>query len=167
MGERPAGHRALVRRLYESHGTSLYRYAVMLLADAVAAEDVVQQVFTSLLRHRGPIANEAHYLRRAVRNECYSHLRTRQRDMTRASDQSDRPLLEAVAPEGVATDQRIVLEQAIAGLPVEQREVIHLHVYEGWTFQQIAEASEESINTVAARYRYAISRLRRILMPDM
>ena len=64
-------------RLFEIHGPALYRYAVMLLADAAAAEDAIQQVFVSLLRRPAPIENEAHYLRRAVRNECYSMLRAR------------------------------------------------------------------------------------------
>jgi DNA-directed RNA polymerase specialized sigma24 family protein len=44
-----------VGRLYEIHGPALYRYAVMLLADPVAAEDTIQQVFASLLRQRGRI----------------------------------------------------------------------------------------------------------------
>ena len=58
----------LVGRLYDSHGAALYRYALMLLADHAAAEDALQQVFTSVLRQSGPIDNEAHYLRRSVRN---------------------------------------------------------------------------------------------------
>jgi RNA polymerase sigma-70 factor, ECF subfamily len=147
-------------RLFEIHGPALYRYAVMLLADAAAAEDAIQQVFVSLLRQRGPIENEAHYLRRAVRNECYSMLRARR---VRGATGTDRPLLEAIAAAPVAHDERIALEGAIRGLPPEQREVIHLHVFEGWTFQQVADASGESINTVAARYRYALAKLRETL----
>jgi RNA polymerase sigma-70 factor (ECF subfamily) len=58
-----------------------------------------------------------------------------------------------------------VLEAAIRGLSPEQREVIHLHVFEGLTFREIAEASDTSINTVAARYRYALEQLRKVLGP--
>ena len=45
--------RSLVGRLYDTCGASLYRYAVLLLGDAAAAEDVVQQVFAAILR-QGP-----------------------------------------------------------------------------------------------------------------
>ena len=159
MAERPAGHCALVRQLYEEHVASLYRYAVMLMADATAAEDVVQQVFTSLLRHPRRIDNPTHYLRRAVRNECYSQLRERQR----AALDHEARLLESVEPTDMAPDERIALERAIRDLSIEQREVVHLHVFEGWTFQQIADASDMSINTITARYRYALEKLRRIL----
>jgi RNA polymerase sigma-70 factor, ECF subfamily len=38
--------------------------------------------------------------------------------------------------------------------------VIHLHVFEGMTFQEAADAMGESINTIASRYRYAVEKLR-------
>lgn len=80
----PDDQRSLVGRLYDSYGASLYRYAVVLLADPVAAEDAVQQVFATILRQRVRVDNEKHYLRRAVRNECYSMLRRQRshREMT-------------------------------------------------------------------------------------
>jgi RNA polymerase sigma-70 factor (ECF subfamily) len=163
MPDRP-GETASARagRLYDELGVSLYRYAVMLLADAGAAEDAVQQVFAALLRHSGTIENEAHYLRRAVRNECYSMLRGRVRHGREATG---RPVLEPVAAEGVNHAERLALEAALRELPPEQREVVHLHVFEGWTFQEVADGCGESINTVASRYRYALTRLRDALAP--
>jgi len=38
--------------------------------------------------------------------------------------------------------------------------VVYLKIYEGKTFQQIADWGGVSINTVASRYRYAIEKLR-------
>ena len=71
-----------------------------------------------------------------------------------------RPLLEPVGADAVAPEERIALERALRALPVDQREVVHLHVFEGLTFREIAEQSGESINTVAGRYRYALARLK-------
>jgi RNA polymerase sigma-70 factor (ECF subfamily) len=45
-------------------------------------------------------------------------------------------------------------------LPPDQREVLHLHVYEGLTFQEIGDLAGLSINTIASRYRYALEKLR-------
>ena len=148
-----------VGRLYDTYGAALHRYAVMLLADPAAAEDAIHQVFAAILRRPPQLEDEAHYLHRAVRNECYSHLRRRQRDRE-ATDAG--AFLEPVVT-GVATDERIALEHAIRELSPEQREVIHMHVYEGFTFQEIADAVGDSINTVASRYRYALAHLREIL----
>jgi RNA polymerase sigma-70 factor (ECF subfamily) len=148
----------LVGRLYDEHGAALFRYALMLLADHAAAEDAVQQVFSAVLRQSGAPENPAHYLRRAVRNECYSALRRRQVEPVLRE-----PLLEPAVPERVHADERIALERAIVALPPEQREVIHLHVFEGMTFQEVADATGDSINTVASRYRYALEKLRTTL----
>lgn len=60
-------------------------------------------------------------------------------------------------------DDRLALERALRDLPAEQRDVIHLHVYEGMTFKEIADACGESLNTTAARYRYALARMKKSL----
>jgi RNA polymerase sigma-70 factor (ECF subfamily) len=57
----------------------------------------------------------------------------------------------------------MALETALASLPVEQREVVVLKVYEGLSFKEIAELTDISINTIASRYRYAIEKLRGVL----
>lgn len=159
---------AAVGRLYDRYGASLYRYALMILADAPQAEDAIQQVFAALLRGAAALRDEERYLRRAVRNECYSALRRRAADRAPLPDSGQdagrRPLLEP-RPYGRPPEERLALESAIRQLPPEQREVIHLHVFEGRTFQEIADAADESINTIAGRYRYALERLRRTLQP--
>jgi RNA polymerase sigma-70 factor, ECF subfamily len=142
--------------LYDRHGAALYRYAVMVLADPAGAADVVQTVFVSLLRQRGRPDCDDRYLRRAVRNECFSALRRRQRDVLASAS----PILEAVEAGRDRPDERLAIERALRELPPDQREVVHLKVFEGMTFQEIADVTGESINTVASRYRYAIEKLR-------
>ena len=65
--------------LYDRYGPSLYRYALMLLTDQAAAEDAVHEVFTAMLRSGASarLAFDERYLRRAIRNECFSMLRQR------------------------------------------------------------------------------------------
>ena len=153
---------SLVGRLYDQHGAALYRYALMLLADSAAAEDAVQQVFASILATgmAATIQRDREYLRRGVRNACYSMLRRR---VTRAEVGDGAPILEQIPGAGGTPDERVLLEQALRELTVDQREVVHLHVYEGLTFQEIATMQEASINTVAGRYRAALLRMRRHL----
>ncbi len=152
--------RLLVGRLYDAYGASLYRYAVLLLGDAGAAEDAVQQVFAILLREKPRLEDEASYLRRAVRNECYSQLRRWK--LWRKLFIMEKPLLEPLV-EAASSEERLALEHAIRELSPEQREVIYLHVFEGLTFREIAEAAQISINTVTARHRYALARLKQLL----
>ncbi len=147
---------ALVAGLYDRYGRGLCRYAAMLLADVADAEDVVQQVFAAMMT-AGQVREPEAFLRTAVRNASLSRLRQRRAART-ASDH----FLEPAAPE-CTLEERVALEAALRALPIEQREVVHLHVYEGMTFREVADTTGESINTVAARYRYALNKLRKLI----
>ena len=48
----------------------------------------------------------------------------------------------------------------LKGLPAPQREVVVLKIWQRMTFAQIAAVLEESPNTIAGRYRYAMARMR-------
>jgi RNA polymerase sigma-70 factor, ECF subfamily len=145
-----------IGELYERFGGSLYRYALMVLADPAAAADVVQAVFVAMLRRGVFPDSDERYLRRAVRNECFSALRRRRDDLLADAT----PILETVDAGRDCPDERLALERALRALPPEQREVVHFKVFEGMTFQEIADMTGESINTTASRYRYAIEKLR-------
>src|SRR5687767_4550009 len=107
----------LAGRLYAEHGPALYRYALVLLGDSAAAEDAVQQVFVALLkRDQGAdLDNEAHYLRRAVRNACCSAHR---HNGVRAAARDNGALLTPVEGSVVDTEQRLTLERGIRALPL-------------------------------------------------
>jgi len=148
-------------RLYDTFGAPLFRYALMLLGRREAAEDVIQQVFVALLdRGTGHVTDPLSYLRAAVRNACYSHLRAGRVRGAHLND--DDGLIEARpgADGPSSAEDRLTLQAGILGLPAEQREVIHLHVFEGLSFREVAAATGESPNTVASRYRYALGKLR-------
>jgi RNA polymerase sigma-70 factor, ECF subfamily len=149
--------------LYEQYGRRLYRYALLILADAVGAEDVVQDAFCRLAEMQGgrPGVMTLPYLTTIVRNECYSRLRHRRR----SPFVDAKPLLEPVA-EGTSSEERLMLEAALRALPPEQREAIYLKVYEGLTFAEIGQCCGISLNTAASRYRYAIDSLRTRLIED-
>ena len=146
--------------MFDNHGARLYRYAVLILADPAAAEDVVQDAFCQLARmqQRNAGAIALPYAIRVVRNACYTLLRKRRVRVSEA------PLLEAAAPDATEED-RLLLDEAVRRLPPEQREVVVLKIFDGLTFQEIADLSGVSINTAASRYRYAMAALRRALAP--
>lgn len=155
---------AALASAFDAHAGNLYRYALMILADHSAAEDVVQQIFVKLAGmddKLGQIESFNGYLRTAVRRECYNAISRRQRDRENRA----RPLLEPASNAAVDEDERLSLETALRALPPDQREIIHLKLYEAMTFRKIAEVLGISPNTAASRYRYAIERLRKRLDP--
>jgi RNA polymerase sigma-70 factor, ECF subfamily len=145
--------------LYEAHGVRLYRYALMILADAGAAEDAVHDAFCELSKAMArdqSLANPA-YLTTMVRNGCYSALRHRRRVADGTA-----MLIEPQSADATI-EERVMLDAALRELSAEQREVVFLKVFEGLTFHEIGERCGCSLNTAASRYRYALAALRRTL----
>jgi RNA polymerase sigma-70 factor, ECF subfamily len=161
MSSRPLGDEPgdRIGRLYDQYAAGLYRYALIVLADPAAAADAVQQVFVGLLRGSAVVESDERYLRRAVRNECFSTFRRRRRD----PDGARGTLLEAVPGRPDNPDERVAIEQAMRALSPVQREIVYLKVYEGLTFEEIANLLAESKNTIASRYRYALDKMREAL----
>jgi RNA polymerase sigma-70 factor (ECF subfamily) len=144
-----------VKAWYEKHGAALAAFACSYGLDFAAAEDVVQHVFLNLLRGsaaelRSPVA----YFYGAVRNGAINFHRTRRRET--ALPEGD----EWLVSRGKSREEILAVQQALQHLPEEQREVVFLRIWSGLTFQEIAEAMETPVNTVASRFRYALDKLR-------
>jgi RNA polymerase sigma-70 factor (ECF subfamily) len=60
----------------------------------------------------------------------------------------------------IDSEQLRQLNDALAQLPEQQREVIILHLQGAMKFKAIAESQSVSINTVQSRYRYGLDKLR-------
>jgi len=156
-----------IAALYAAHGPRLYRYAVLLLADRTAAEDAVQDVFVQLARafkHRSMSDISFAYLATTLRNTCYSMLRRRRGGPFRAAGEPRVGLIEPASADA-SEEERVLIDEVLRRLPAEQREVVYLKVFEGMTFQEIADRCGIGINTAGSRYRYAIEALRRALAP--
>ncbi len=54
-----------------------------------------------------------------------------------------------------------ILKELVQNLPEEQKEIILLRMYHNFSFKEIAEYTNESINTCLGRMRYALINLRK------
>jgi RNA polymerase sigma factor (sigma-70 family) len=137
------------------------------VADPRDAEDILQDVFSALVeanRLLMPIDHITGWLYRVARNRIIDLFRAR---AGRKEDSA--PLeLEHLLPSAAAgpddeyarTALLEALEQAIAELPPDQRDVFIGHELEGRSFKEMAAATGVSINTLLSRKRYAVLRLR-------
>lgn len=148
--------RTRIQRLYDQHGRVMLAYAISLLSDRSAAEDVLHEVFLKLLEGRAGIngSSPVPYLCRAVRNTAFNYRRDRAREVE--IDDNARWL---EAPSGME-DFGLALEQALRELPAEQREVVVLRTWGQLTFEEAADALDISPNTAASRYRYGLAKLK-------
>ena len=172
VGARSASRQ--VTELYEAHALSLARLALVMLGDAAAAEDVVQDAFLGLYRRWDRLADPAaaqSYLRTSVLNGCRTALRSRPRHGV-LSDGTDAheaalagPLLSLESAEATVVhgeEHRAVLA-AIRRLPARQREALVLRYYLDLTEDQTAEAMRVSRGTVKSATSRAVAAVGRMI----
>jgi RNA polymerase sigma-70 factor, ECF subfamily len=149
-----------VRRLYDRHGPALVGYACSFVRDAAVAEDVVHQVFLRLLSAeiRMPEVPVA-YVYRAVRNTALNVQRNELKNV--ALD----PQSSVFKHRGGNQEAALTLQNALAELPEEQREVVVMRAWSGLSLEEISTATGAPLNTVASRYRYGLEKLRDKLRP--
>jgi RNA polymerase sigma-70 factor (ECF subfamily) len=153
-------NRREVEQLYDAHGGALLAYARSFTGDHAQAEDLVHQVFASLLREdRSAPDVPLAYLYRSVRNAALNS----RRNGSREAPLEGAPAL--FVHRGGDQEAALALQAALQDLPQEQREVVIMRIWSGMTLEEIARATGQSVNTVASRYRYALAKLRERLTP--
>ena len=141
--------------------------------DAAEAEDILQEAFYELVaaaRLAQPVEQIGAWLLRVVRNRIIDRFRRKRPELLldRAGGADEERVLDELLPAADGTPEtaamRAVLldeiEAALEELPREQREVFIAQELDGLTFRELAERSGESINTLLARKRYGVLRLR-------
>jgi RNA polymerase sigma factor (sigma-70 family) len=122
----------------------------------------VHQLFLNLLRKETPTPDiPIAYLYRAVRNAALNAGRTGRRE-TLLADTSGLPVFQH---KNGNREAALTLQSTLSELPDEQREAVIMRIWSGLTLQEVAAATNVSLNTAASRYRYALEKLRERLKP--
>jgi RNA polymerase sigma-70 factor (ECF subfamily) len=158
-----------IERLYDEHTQALYAFLLSLTRDEADTRDLLQVVFVKLARDPELLAgvrDERAFLIRLAHNAAIDLIRRRgTRDKTR--EQFTAEIISPFAPTRDPDEQtfRAALAEALVELPSDQRAVVHLKLWDGLTFEQIAGALDIPLNTAASRYRYGLDKLRERLRP--
>ncbi len=158
-----------IERLYDEHAQPLYAFLLNLTRDEADTRDLLQEIFVKLARDPNllhGIREERAFLIRLAHNAAIDLMRRRgTRDRTKENFAA-----EFISPFAQTSDPdekffREELAVALGELPEDQRAVVHLKLWAGLTFEEIAAALEIPPNTAASRYRYGLDKLRERLRP--
>ena len=159
--------------LYERYSRILYSLAYRMVANHQVAEDLLQDAFLAVWRRATSYSPQSG----AARSWIVSIMHHRTIDYLRALRR--RSALKEATWEEVESDERIAfpdawdeawqnvqsakIREALMKLPTEQRMVIELAYFQGWTHSEIAEGCQIPLGTVKARMRLGLTRMRRVL----
>ncbi|MGH7950373.1 MAG: RNA polymerase sigma factor [Limisphaerales bacterium] len=148
-------HLIWFQRLYEAKAAGLILYGRALGLSHGEAEDVLQETFVALLQKPGLPLQPEHYCARSFRNRALNHRRSLWRRLTRELEA--RRWFEKSSSETPA--ERAAM-RCLAELPMEQREVIVLKIWNQYTFEEIGGLLDISPNTASGRYRYGLQKIK-------
>lgn len=163
-----------VELLYDRYGGVAFALAYRLLGERGSAEDVVQEAFLNVWRQgatydtrRGTVRT---WLLTIVHHRAIDQIRSAR--SKRGSDTVIDAALPLPAKEDTWTEvvqglEHERVQQAMATLPPEQRQVVDLAYYGGFTHSEIAQRVGIPLGTVKGRMRLALDKLRDVLhVPD-
>jgi RNA polymerase sigma-70 factor (ECF subfamily) len=165
--------------LVTRHRKPVYNFILRFVRDRAHAEDVLQETFLRLIKGAEAYERQARFttwLYTIARNLCIDasrrgkHRQMASLDAPAGADGDGQSLLERVGDGAAPADRQVIgrelqarMQEAIAALPEEQREIFLLRELADLQFNQIAEVVGCPENTVKSRMRYAVEKLREAL----
>lgn len=160
------GESAALADMYDQQADRVYDLALSLTGSHADACDVVQDVFVALPRII------VKYERRGSLEGWLQRVAARTALMQRRKAQLRREVKLTTTAEAGSTHVeaeafgRLILDQALAQLPIHQRDVVILKVIEGFSHAEVAEVLGIAKGTSVGRLYKARRRLRRWLEAD-
>ncbi len=160
-------------QLVEAYQDTVYHTAYRILGDSDSASDTTQEAFISAYKHLKDFREGSFraWLMRIVTNACYDFVRARKRrpadsleDLLTGDDEREPPDFvdsrEGPEDRAMRADMHRLLQQGISELPEDQRIVLVLADVQGFSYEEIAAATQANLGTVKSRLNRARLRLR-------
>lgn len=155
-----------VTELYHRWKQGLYRFAVRLITDPVAAEDIIHDAFVTLIEEHASVRNPAalrSWLYSIVRNEAFALLNKNKRH--RPLDEQDEYIFDGENSATVIENDEVKqqIELALEQMLPQYKEVLLLREYEALNYEEIAAVTGSTVSSVKSR----LFKARKALMTKM
>lgn len=160
--------------LVSRYQEQIYNYVLSLVRDRQLTDDIFQDTFVKIIKviKSGVYKDEGKFIQFAMRiahNLVIDHFRKENRIPLVESSSEDynyvdnAPITDPSVEQGMIVDQiHSDLRKMVEMLPLEQKEVLRMRIYDDLSFKEIADITNVSINTALGRMRYALINLRKM-----
>jgi len=143
-----------VEDAYRRYGPMVLRRCRQMLKDEQASTDAMQDVFVQLLRNQSRLEDRgmSSLLYRIATNTCLNRIRSRKRRPEDAQSELLGRIADAGSDEPRA-EARAMLDRLLGREPVSTTTIAVLHLHDGMTLQEVADAVGMSVSGVRKRLR--------------
>ncbi len=160
--------------LYQRYSRILYSLAYRMVADHQVAEDLLQDAFLAVWRRATTYSPQTGAARSWLISILHHRTIDYLRRVRRRATIHEAPLEELELNEDIAypdawdaawqSVKSSHVRAALMKIPAEQRLVIELAYFQGWTHAEIAEGTQIPLGTIKARMRLGLLHLKEILI---
>lgn len=169
-----SGDEQALEALYDATLSKLFGVALSIVSDRALAEEVVTDAYhaawTNAGNYNAALGRVMTWLASICRNRALDALRreastARRHETAAAMETSD----DAQAPDHLLSvmEDGHEVRRLIEALPSDDRQLVALAYFRGYSHQQIAEVTTLPLGTVKSRMRRALSMLARAASPDL
>ena len=158
-----AGDETAFEVLYERYSRRLFGYLLRLVKDRDLAEDLLQEVFLTVLTstaYQPQAGRLGGFLFKAARHRGLTALRNAKRRGDKLSEEAEVTPQRSESHEAQTADRR-TLSSVLTQLTEQDRDALILKAVGGLTYREIAEVQEVPEGTVKSRLHGAIRLVRR------
>ena len=160
--------------LYQRYSRILYSLAYRMVADHQVAEDLLQDAFLAVWRRATTYSPQSGAARSWLISIMHHRTIDYLRRVRRRSTIQEAPLEELELNESIAhpdawdsawqSVKSSHVRAALMQIPTEQRMVIELAYFQGWTHSEIAAGTQIPLGTIKARMRLGLLHLKQVLV---
>ncbi|HLV24196.1 MAG TPA: sigma-70 family RNA polymerase sigma factor [Moheibacter sp.] len=171
------GNETALAELIERYKSKVFGFIFSKVLDKNIAEDIFQDTFVKVILtlKEGKYSEEGKFLpwiMRIAHNLTIDYFRSKSRMplIGETFVDEDFSIFDFLADPEDCSETKLIKDQIdkelksiIEYLPDDQKEVLHLRIYKGLSFKEIAEETDVSINTALGRMRYALINMRKLI----
>jgi RNA polymerase sigma factor (sigma-70 family) len=162
------GNREAFEQLVHMYKGKVYRHALAMVRDPVAAEDITQEAFVKTYFQLKKLEKETAFvswLTRIVSNLCYDYLKKAKKETVTEDIWLEMPSDYEESNGGPEQSiNRLMIQDGLGRLSPEHREAIVLRDIQGFSYQEISEQLDIPLGTVKSRINIARNSLKRFLL---
>ncbi|MFE3866699.1 RNA polymerase sigma factor [Flavobacterium sp. LS2P90] len=169
-----SGNENALAALIKRHESKIYGFIYSKISDRDISNDIFQDTFIKVIRtlKSNSYNEEGKFLPWVMRishNLIVDHYRkTKKMPMFRETEEFS--IFSIMSDDSLSIENKMISEQVemdikrlIEELPVDQREVLVMRMYQDMSFKEISEVTGVSINTALGRMRYALMNMRKVI----